>query len=65
MLRQLLLTLRSGVFYLGYVMITVVLSTSFILLFPLLKSRADIALRLLVPIHTQMAKTELWYKLYH
>ena len=38
MLRQLLLTLRSGVFYLGYVMITVVLSTSFILLFPLLKS---------------------------
>ena len=38
MLRQLLLTLRSGVFYLGYVLITVVLSTSFILLFPLLKS---------------------------
>ena len=40
MIRQLLLTLRSGVFYLGYVMITVVLSTSFILLFPLLKSSA-------------------------
>ena len=38
MLRQLLLALRSGVFYLGYVMITVVLSTGFILLFPLLKS---------------------------
>ena len=38
MLRQLLLTLRSGVFYLGYVLITVVISTSFILLFPLLKS---------------------------
>ena len=38
MLRQLVLTLRSGVFYLGYVLITVVLSTSFILLFPLLKS---------------------------
>ena len=38
MLRQLFLTLRSGVFYLGYVLITVVLSTSFILLFPLLKS---------------------------
>ena len=37
MLRQLILTLRSGVFYLGYVLITVVLSTSFILLFPLLK----------------------------
>ena len=45
MLRQVLLTLRSGVFYLGYVMITVVLSTGFILLFPLLKSVADIALR--------------------
>ena len=38
MLRQLLLTLRSGVFYLGYVLITVVLSASFILLFPLLKT---------------------------
>ena len=38
MLKQLLLTLRSGVFYLGYVLITVMLSTSFILLFPLLKS---------------------------
>ena len=38
MLRQLFLTLRSAVFYLGYVLITVVLSTSFILLFPLLKS---------------------------
>ena len=38
MLRQLFLTLRSGVFYLGYVLITVLLSTSFILLFPLLKS---------------------------
>ena len=38
MLRQLNLTLRSGVFYLGYVLLTVVLSTSFILLFPLLKS---------------------------
>lgn len=37
MLRQLILTLRSGVFYLGYVLITVALSTSFILLFPLLK----------------------------
>ena len=39
MLRQLILGLRSGVFYLGYVLVTVVLSTSFILLFPLLKSR--------------------------
>ena len=37
MLRQLILILRSGVFYLGYVLITVALSTSFILLFPLLK----------------------------
>jgi len=38
MLRRVILTLRSGLFYLGYVLITVALSTSFILLFPLLKT---------------------------
>lgn len=39
MLRQFILVLRSSLFYLGYVLATLFVSASFILLFPLLDSR--------------------------
>jgi hypothetical protein len=57
MFKQLTLILRSALFYVGYVLATVVMSFFFILLFPLMPSRC------VVQVYSRLAAPYLWNQL--